>query len=73
MADMLTFQQLKDLAVGGAGFILDADSYAYEELRDIVKNAGAPVVIRHARRLPNQQLVTLAEFGIGKVIFDLTD
>jgi hypothetical protein len=69
---MLSGKQLVALSGNGAGLILDARKFSYDDLLLIVSEAGASVTIRYFDGLAYEQLKELALSTSSAVIFDTT-
>jgi hypothetical protein len=69
---MLTGMQLVALSSNGAGLILDARKFTYDELLSIVSEAGSTVTIRYFDALAYEELKELAASTSGELVFDTT-
>ena len=72
---IITNDQLKQVANTGGGFIIDASTMTFNQIRDVsaAANAGkTKIIVKNLSRLTAGQLNELAALAPSLIIFDLT-
>ena len=72
---ILAIEQLKRIAAGGGGFVLDASTLTFNQMRDIAvaaETGGAKITLKNVSGLTAVQLFDLATLAPGLIVFDQT-
>jgi hypothetical protein len=72
---ILTTDQLKHIVTAGGGFVIDASTMTFNQIRDISAAAAkgkAKITLKNLSGLTSFQLNKLAALAPGMIVFDLT-